>query len=451
MRLLPASLGGRLLAGAAVFVTLALVAAAVLIGLILQQFVTDQLDQRLDSQMVAVADALQRNSEGKLVLSVDVDGPPFDRLASGWYWQASGEGVDLRSKSLGNGSIDVPPHRFEWRELLSGRGSPAEGTGPRGESLHLRTRTMAAAGQTVTLVVSAPREALLGPMKKALVPLLGSLIAIGVGLLLASFLQVRLGLRPLRHLQASLREIRAGRAQHVSSDQPDELRPLVDELNALIDQNAQGLAAARRHVANLAHGLKTPLATLAMELSEPGADPTGSMKPLVERIEGSIRHHLARARAGALGASGRVATPLLPRCREIASVLGKIHADRNVEVVIAGDATLTVACEMQDLDEMLGNLLDNAFKWARSRVSLAAVAEGQFVVVRIEDNGVGLAEERLPDVLLPGRRLDEAMPGHGFGLSITRELAELYGGSLVLRSGPPGGLTAILTLPIASP
>lgn len=132
-------------------------------------------------------------------------------------------------------------------------------------------------------------------------------------------------------------------------------------------------------------------------------------------------------------------------------MLGKIHADRNVEVVIAGDATLTVACEMQDLDEMLGNLLDNAFKWARSRVSLAATAEGQFVVIRIEDNGVGLAEERLPDVLLPGRRLDEAMPGHGFGLSITRELAELYGGSLALRSSPPGGLTAVLTLPIASP
>ena len=449
MRLLPASLGGRLLLGAAAFIAVALVVASVLIGFILRHFVTEQVDQRLDTQIEAVIGALSRDSAGGMQLTTNLDGPPFDNLASGWYWQVIGDGVALRSRSLGSTSLDAPSEPLDWRRNLGGRPAAIDGVDAHGQALHIRVKETTIDGRSITVSAAAPRRSIEGPMRQALFSLVGALGILGVCLIVATLIQVQMGLAPLRRLRDALGQIRGGTLQHVPSDQPTELKSLVTELNGLIDQNAQGLANARRHVSNLAHGLKTPLASLSIELQEAGRDPTGSMKALLDQIELRIRHHLGRARAAAAGTASGVRTVIGPRLQDIAVAMARIHQDRAVHFSADVADTFAVACESQDLDEMLGNLLDNAFKWARSVVRVSAEVRDSNVLITIEDDGPGLPDTLLAEALLPGRRLDESVPGHGFGLSITRELAELYGGGVVLTRGPSGGLRVSLALPSA--
>ena len=200
--------------------------------------------------------------------------------------------------------------------------------------------------------------------------------------------------------------MRAGRSDRVVGVQPREVQPLVSELNSLLEQNARDLDRARRHVANLAHGLKTPLATLAVAL--PKNERGTEMHELVELMERRIRHHLGRARAAALSGPTRARTGLVPHINDLGAVLGKVHADKQVDfsVDIAGD--LAVACEEQDFDEMAGNLLDNAFEWTRRKVDVhASIKDGNRIVVSIEDDGPGFDLEQVSQVLQPGQRLDE--------------------------------------------
>jgi signal transduction histidine kinase len=274
-----------------------------------------------------------------------------------------------------------------------------------------------------------------------------SLLVLGLALVLAIVFQVRIGLRPLDGLRRAVAEVRAGRHERLPSDQPLEVRPLVSELNALLKQNTVNLGRARAHVANLAHGLKTPLATLSVALSAKGGG-NRDLTNLVEVMERRIRHHLGRARAAALGGPVRAQTPIAPALAALGAVLDKVHAERAVAFTIDVPTDLSVACEPQDFDEIAGNLLDNAFKWARHAVAVVATADGGSVVLAIDDDGPGLAAEQIPQVLQPGQRLDENAPGFGFGLSITRELVELYGGSLVLGPAPLSGLRVTLRLPM---
>ena len=299
----------------------------------------------------------------------------------------------------------------------------------------------------MTIAVSAPRAALNRPLRDAMTTLALSLGVLGLTLLLAIVLQVRLGLRPLRRLRTDLAAVAAGRLERVPAEQPEEVRPVVAEMNLLLDQNAEGLARARRHVANLAHGLKTPLTTLALALAEPGRDQDGSLRRLATLMDRRIRHHLGRAKAAAQDGPARARTQVLRHLVDFGEAFAKIYPEKNVTFDVDVPADLTVACEAQDLDEMLGNLLDNAFKWSRGTVKVGASEAGPEAVVSIQDDGAGLSEGELPEALLPGRRLDESVPGYGFGLSITRELAELYGGSLSLSRSELGGLKAELRLP----
>jgi signal transduction histidine kinase len=265
-------------------------------------------------------------------------------------------------------------------------------------------------------------------------------------------IQLRIGLHPLRRLRAAVGAVRAGTATRIPGDQPSELQPLARELNALLDENAAALANARGHVANLAHGLKTPLATLALGLRDPARDPDGALGREVERIDRAIRHHLGRARAGTPGAAARHRALLAPALDGLVAALGRIHADRGIAVERSLAPGLALAIDPQDLDELLGNLLDNGWRWAARRIAIDARADPDGRArITIADDGPGIPEDARTEALLPGRRLDERGEGHGFGLSIVRELAELYGGGLALDSSALGGLAAIVTLPISGP
>jgi signal transduction histidine kinase len=452
MRLVPVSIGGRLLAAAALFVALAVVLAGLAIAGILGHFVRLQLDGRLDAEIEAVTGALRSGPAEGLRTLPRGDGPPFDRPGRGWYWQVFADGGDVvASPSLGPHRLAFPadpPGRFVLDIL---RPWPAELEGPRGERLVARVANRLVDGRPVRIVATAPRDAFVGPLLDALAPMMAAMLALGVGLFGMLVLQVRLGLRPLDRLRAGVEAVRRGEAARLEERQPAEVAPLAAEINALLAKNEAGLERARRHVANLAHGLKTPLATLAVLVDAPGRDPDGAVAPLVAAMDRQIRHHLGRARTAALGGPERRRLDLAPRLGDLALALGRIHADRRVAFERAGPAELLVACEAEDCDELFGNLLDNAFRHAAARVRVALTSGDGEARVVVEDDGPGLPDERMAEALRAGGRLDEAKPGFGFGLPIAREIAELYGGGLALRRSELGGLAVAIALPAARP
>lgn len=455
----PSSLSGRLLLAATVFIALTLVGVAALTDVILDRFVHRQIDQQLDAQVLTLTMALKTNPDGHISLTHDANGPPFDQPLSGWYWEVAGAKNALRSLSLRENDLQIPagplgPPPPLPAPIHFADGSPpfpADGPGPQNESLHYRVKTLSIGGQVVTIAAAAPDDAFTEPLHSAMTAVLLALGLAAVALIAAMYFQVRLGLRPLEKLKISIADVRAGRAERLPDDQPSEIAPVVEEINKLVGENAEGLVRARRNVANLAHGLKTPLANLGLALQASDRDPTGELLALVTLMDRRIRHHLSRARVAALGGPARATTHIAPRVGDIVSAMSKIYADRRMAAQIEVPPDTAVGCEPQDFDEMLGNLIDNAFKWAKSRVRISAQGEGDKILLRIEDDGAGLADDAALDVLRPGRRLDESAPGYGFGLPITRELAELYGGSLTLAPSNLGGLTATLTLPAAHP
>jgi signal transduction histidine kinase len=450
----PTSLGRRLLLAALAFIAVAMVIAAIAIGFVLHRFVQGQIDQRLDTQITFLASQLRAANDGTLSLGGSADGPPFDRPRHGWYWQVEGPRNVLRSESLEGETLSVPdrpaPRPPPRKKRNERRPTPADGAGPEDEALHFRTlQTSLPNGTLATIVAAAPRDAVWRPLSEAMTTLGLSLAALAVALIVAMFLQVRLGLRPLERLRRAVADVRAGHAVRVPADQPAEVLPLVTELNALLTQNSESLDRARRHVANLAHGLKTPLSTLTLALASKNDDP--QLQQLAAQMQRQIRHHLSRARAAALDGPARVRTDIAPRLTDIADALGRIHATKNMHFTLDDSVRCAVACEPQDFDEMAGNLLENAFVWSRGSVSVSAdLADHAAVAIRVDDDGPGIADADAQRLLQAGARLDESVPGYGFGLAITRELAELYGGALALGCAPLGGLRAVLTLPLAA-
>jgi signal transduction histidine kinase len=443
--LIPRSLSGRLLAVALTLIVVALLAAGIAMYFALHRFVQGQVDGRLDGQILSVRDALRVAPGGSLSLDPVANGPPFDRPHTGWYWKLDAPGVALRSPSLGADDFVFagPLPEYHPKPVTAG------GTGPGDEPLRVRMQRFLIGDKSVIVASSAPRHALEGPLREAMTPVALTLGVLALTLIGGILLQVRLGLRPLSQLTEDLQRVRTGRAERIPGTQPSEVAPLVAELNTLLDQNALNLERARRHVANLAHGLKTPLATLAVIMEERGWYADGRLRPLVTTMDRRIRHHLSRARLAALGGPERARTLLAPRVADHIGAFGKLYADKGLAYEMRIAPEIALACEAQDLDELLGSLLDNASKWARQRVLVAADRVGPIVEMTIEDDGPGLSDQQAIDVMRLGHRLDETAPGYGFGLPITRELAELYGGTFALGRSVFGGLRAAVSIPAA--
>ncbi|RZM11375.1 MAG: HAMP domain-containing histidine kinase, partial [Sphingomonas sp.] len=276
-----------MLAIAALSTGIALLFAGVTIGHVLERFVTRALDERLDAQVAVLARAVRPDATLDRMRAIDL--PEFGEPGSDWSWQVEGPAGRFDSgitppPTISKPAPTIPPPppvlpRNDERSLPPGPGGhedrqihPGEARDRRGERLHSRTMDVATPRGEVTITAIGPRRIVEEPLREAMIPLLGSLALLGIGLAVATLVQLRFGLRPLRDLRTSLAAVRAGTERHVPADQPGELQPLVTELNALIDQNAAGLAHARQHVANLAHGLKTPLAALSLKLAEANAD-----------------------------------------------------------------------------------------------------------------------------------------------------------------------------------
>lgn len=464
MKLLPRSLYGRLLALSLVATLAALALAGVVIGNVLERFITSTIDERLGDKLGALSGAVKKDG------SIDeVYANRFDTLvARNADWRVEAPGGTLGSAMIrgawgiseSDGQQIGPIAGYARRSPRHGplaaiplneriSAEPFDGRLRDGTRVHGRWENIPTDRGQARIAVAVPRDLIERPLREALVPLALSLLALGVALAAAAVVQLRLGLRPLRALRDQVAAIRAGSAQGLPDGQPAELAPLTDELNALAADNRAALAVARGSTANLAHGLKTPVATLRLALAEPGRDADGTLAAQVARIDATIRHHLARARAEAV--DRRATTSLAGAVAGVVDAVRRLH-DRPLTVTADVPGDLAVAVDDHDLEEMIGNLVDNAARHARSTVRLSASRDGVDVRrmrIEVADDGPGIPMEVRAAAARPGARLDERGDGHGFGLAITSELAGLYGGALSLDDAPEGGLLATLTLPVA--
>lgn len=434
------SIKGRLFAFAALWITLALAGAWMVIGHVLHRFIED----RYRTEMQAVAEALVASAdvddEGRVILQNPPADPRFSLPLSGWYWQVGeGDRVVAKSLSLLDGQI-APSIRMKLPPLL-----PAEG--PDGELLAVLTQyySIPDLEPMLRISVSAPAAEMAARERQVREPLAKALMVLAAGLVAAVALQIWAGLASLRALGRDIGAIRAGKAEHLSPPRVSELDPVVADMNALLDQNRAVVARSREHLGNLAHSLKTPLAALAN-----GMPPDDPGQALIARMDRQIGWHLRRARsAGASRLLGQ-RTEVAPVVDDILMVLKGPMQTRGV-TARNDSGTATFAGERQDLEELVGNLTENAVKWAQSKVVISARTEGNEVILCIEDDGPGMADKDYATALTRGARLDEqGAPGTGLGLAIVTDLAKLHGGGLWLSRSPLGGLRAELRLPAAS-
>ncbi|MES2632056.1 MAG: sensor histidine kinase [Pseudomonadota bacterium] len=455
------SLRRRLLVATVVVLVLALVPAGWLLGGLFREHVTQQFRETLQVQLDQLAAATQFGADGDPVVdNARMTDPRWQRPLSGLYWQVDGpdRSAALRSRSLWDVNLALPSDT-----LADGTVHVHDAPGPQGQLLMVLERSIHDAAQPQRvwrLAVARSTSELDAAVARFRTQLAWSLLVLFGLLAVASWVQVTVGLAPLRALREALDAVRANRATRLQGSFPQELQPLVDDFNEVLAQNAVVVERARQHAGNLAHALKTPLSVLhqsAEQLAKQQADPQVVARVMTEQVEAARRHvdwHLARSRAAAQLRVSGPGTEVLPVLDGLIRVMQRVHAARGIAIERpAMEAPWRFAGEAQDLQEMLGNLMDNACKWARSRVAVrieSASVEGrgrpQLRIV-VEDDGPGVPTDQLTHLPDRGLRLDESVPGAGLGLAIVQTLAQDYGGRLELGTAPDGGLAATLILP----
>ena len=452
------SLRLRLLAGTLVWVALTVVVAGWGLGRLFNEHVERQFNAELGTHLEQLAAQLTLDVDDRPALRGALSDPRFARPYSGLYWQIDGIDPDrrgaLRSRSLWDGVLVVPGDR-----PADGERHVHQAEGPDGARLQLVEQALHPAERPelrLRLIVAANAALIDEPVARFNRLLVLALGLLAGGLAVAALVQVRVGLRPLARLRDGLAAVRDGRAGAIQGRFPAEVQPLVDEFNAVLVRNAEVVERARTHAGNLAHAVKTPLAVLANAAEQAADDAAAAtLARLVREQVGlartQVEHHLARARAAAaVGVPGQ-RTPLRPVIEGLLRLMGKVHAARALQFELSAcDPQLAFRGEAQDLHEMLGNLIDNASKWAARQVRVQVDVHGSELIVRIDDDGPGLRAEAREAVFARGVRADERTPGSGLGLSIVRELAQLYGGGVALLATPHGGLRAELRLPLAA-
>ncbi len=368
----------------------------------------------------------------------------FDEPLSGWYWQIMQNGVPmLRSRSLWDEALAIEaPEEPEGPEF-------GNVPGPEGADLRyvLREATPPGASERYSFVVAVDSRETRRDVRIFAGMLTWSLGALGAGLIAAVLLQVSYGLKPLRRLKDALGAVRRGQMRRLGREFPAEITPLVHEVNALLDENAAVIERARTHVGNLAHALKTPLSVLSNEAAKAEGPLAELVREQAAAMNRQISHHLARARAAGGADVLGARTDFFTVIKQLRRTLARLHAERPVSLAVEGDWQLCFRGEQRDLEEILGNVLDNAFKWARREIRVRAAADGSMLRIEVEDDGPGVPEAG--DFIARGKRLDETVKGSGLGLAITRDIIALYGGSLELARATLGGLRVTILLPRA--
>jgi len=443
------SLRRRLLGGMLVWVVLSLA----LTGLVLQGLFRHHAETQFHADLQRELDRLTAGFElppgGQPQVSPPGADPRWRQPYSGLYWQVNtpdGE-ITLRSRSLWDQALRLP------RDTLGdGQVHVHRLTGPDSAPLRVLERQVWTADQPDRrwqLAVAADTRPLEAAVRRFTTLMALALAVLAGGLMLAVWLQLRVGLLPLRRLQESVARVRRGDTPRLQGDFPLEVEALAEDFNTVLDQNARLVEQARTQAGNLAHALKTPLAVL----SQAAATSSGELARLVEEQVASARRqvdwHLARARAAAVAGTPGARTPLRPALESLTRVMSRVHADKSLTISLHCDDTAAFAGQEPELLDMLGNLIDNACKWTGGRVDIRVEEAGPVLRVHVADDGPGLSEDRRAEVLQRGVRTDERVPGSGLGLAIVDDLARLHGGGIRLETSVWGGLEVFLELPSA--
>jgi signal transduction histidine kinase len=412
----------------------------------LDSSLTDQLKFNIDTLSSATLDSSQANFS-----DVGVTDQRFNRAATGWYWVIRNEFGDViaTSKSAVGSLVPELTGNFDADNYRSG--TLTDETGNRIRAIE---RSTTSNGRPLRITVTGNLDESLQRVGQFRGQTLTVLSAVGIALAIMSGIVARLALRPIDRLGQAIEQVREGEAETIAGTYPREIAPLAEEVNELLRSNTQILERARNQVGNLAHGLKTPLAVLRNEAAAARDNPLSKVvSSETEKMTQLVTTYLDRARLAARSAVvGKKADATMVMLR-----LVRVMQKLNHNVVIAfkrPDASLPwFRGDEGDLEEIAGNLLDNACKWSKGQIAVTMVAERtpsqQFLLIRIEDDGPGLTEEEARNALRRGVRLDEKTPGSGLGLDIVKELVDVYGGSLQLKRSVLGGLLAELRLPAA--
>ena len=451
------SLALRLFLSATAWTVVILLATGIVLSSLYREAVERAFDRRLGvylrtlvAEVAAPEDATDRNQS--------LREPLFELPLSGWYWQITRLNVanaDVRaSRSLWDGGL---PSLSEQGVVMATDGTRRSYVqGPEEQRLRLIERTVDLGEDGRFLIAVAGDSLEIDDETRSFDRALAiTFVMLAVVLLLITMFQVRFGLAPLKRISEGLAAIRAGRAERLEGQFPVEIAPLARETNALIEANREIVERARTHVGNLAHALKTPLSVMVNEAAARPDDPLAAkVREQADIMRDQVVRHLERARLAARLTVVGTVTEVAPVLGALTRTMDKIYRHRGVVIDADVPADIKFRGERQDLEEMLGNLVDNACKWAQARVGIEVVMaphEGRDehrLRIIVDDDGPGLTvREREQVVAQRGNRLDESKPGSGLGLSIVLELAGLYGGRLTLGTAPIGGLRAELTLP----
>ncbi len=441
------SLSRRMIGIAAAWIMVLLLGGGIALDRVLANAITQNFDDQLDYVLTAMIASAETGPDGEVRLNRPLGDQRFLEPGSGLYWQITGANFEpFRSRSLWDRALAVyGPHRDRTAHFYDSEQF-------RDEKVRIVERDikLPLSPTTWRFQVAQSRAGLdeqIGALRRTLVR---SFALLGLGLLFMATLQTLYGLWPLRKLRQAIIDMRSGRAQRIEQAKlPEEVAPLVDELNGLLAHNETQAEEARRHAGNLAHALKTPLTVVMNAATAHAPDLGETVMREATTMRRQVDHHLARARAVGRRGHAHSRAEVWPALQAVERAVARLYS--KVRIDIDGDKTASVHVERQDLDEMLGNLIENAAKYGGGSVFITVVRDRAFVEFQVEDDGPGIPDEERERLFDRGARLDTGKPGTGLGLAIVRDVAEIYGGSVSLDASEDlGGLLARLRLPVVA-
>ena len=440
------SLARRMIVIAAAWIAILLAGGGYALDRVLVSAVTRNFDDQLEYVLTALIVSAEIGPDGEVAFSREAADQRFLEPNSGVYWQVSAAGHEpFPSRSLwdrrlayGDAHDDRSIHAYDSMQFP-------------GEKLRIVERDVMLPGSDTRwrFQIAQSTDGLDAQVAALRRTLVRSFALLALGLIVLAALQTFYGLWPLRRVREEMARMRAGQSSRLTSAMPDEVAPMVEELNALVEHNERQAEEARRHAGNLAHALKTPL-TVIMNAATASADDLGDTVIREARtMRRQVDHHLARARAVGRRGSAHSRAEVWPSLESVERAVARLY--RHVRIDVDGPKKLSVHVERQDLDEMLGNLIENAAKYGGGSVFVTVGAQAGFVEFLIEDDGTGIPEEQRVRIFDRGVRLDSGKPGTGLGLAIVRDVAEIYEGTVSLEESEDlGGLLVRLRLPAAT-